>query len=227
MTNSVDLQNLIIEFYTISKECQRFCFAARARKYQEEAIEHLESFQVKIHDLKVKMISAQEEDYANQLLSMENMNSSLINELKMWVAFKDDDPHNAWEYIVEAQSSIRSAMQAHDIASHLDRYVERLYLLERVLFPPQTFMSTGMIIRRSTCSICGEEYGDCEHVKGRPYMGQLCVRNIEEFDLREISVVDEPANKHCRVLYVDDDEGRRDLLTWQLVPETATNPNDV
>jgi len=223
------LQELKQEFQETATYCQRFCFAARAREFQVEAVERLEKLKVKVVDLKAKMIAAQEEDYANQLLSMEEMINALVYELKMWVAFKDDDPHAAWTNIVEAQSSARSAMQAHDIARHLEPYIERLYALEKLLFPPQMFMSAGVVIRRSTCSICGMEYGSCEHLVGKPYMGQICARVIEEADIREVSIVPEPANKHCRILSISDENGTRDLMTWRLIPERLSdqNPEDI
>jgi hypothetical protein len=223
------LQELKTEFRETATHCQRFCFAARAREYQVEAIEQLENLNIKVTDLKAEMIATQEEDYANQLLSIEEMIDALTHELKMWVAFKDDDPHTAWTNIVEAQGSVRSAMQAHEIAGHLQPYVEHLYALEKLLFPPQTFMSVGMIVKRSTCSICGMEYGDCEHVVGKAYLGQICARVIEEVDLREASVVLEPANKHCRILTISDENGTRDLMTWRLVPERLSdqNPGDI
>jgi len=223
------LQEVKREFQETVTHCRRFCFAARAREFQVEAIEQLEKLKAKVVDLKAEMIAAQEEDYANQLLSIEKMINALVYELKMWVAFKDDDPHAAWTNIVEAQSSARLAMQAHEIAGHLQPYVERLYALEKLLFPPQMFLSAGVIIRRSTCSICGMEYGDCEHVVGKAYMGQICARVIEEADLREVSIVPEPANKHCRTLSISDENGTRDLMTWRLIPERLSdqNPEDI
>jgi len=223
------LQDLTTEFWETATQCQRFCFAARAREYQVEAIEQLEKLKIKTTDLKAKMIAAQEEDSANQLLSIEEMINALAHELKMWVAFKDDDPHTAWTELVEAQSSVRWAMKAHQIADHLAPYVEYLYALEKLLFPPQIFMSAGAIVKRSTCSICGMEYGDCEHVAGRAYMGQICARVIEEADLQETSVVPEPANKHCRILAISDEGGTRDLMTWRLIPEKLSDqgPEDI
>lgn len=223
MSSGDDLQELKAEFEETATQCQRFCFAARAREHQEEAIQQLESLRSKTTDLKAQMTITQEEDYANQLLSIEEMIKALTYELKMWVALKDDDPHSAWTNLVQAQSSARSAMQAHEIASHLGPCVEHLSILEKILFPSQMFFSVGVIIKRSTCSICGTEYGDCEHVAGRAYMGQICGRRIEEAEFRETSIVPEPANKHCRILTISDENGTRDLMTWRLIPERMSH----
>jgi hypothetical protein len=56
-------------------------------------------------------------------------------------------------------------------------------------------------------------------------MGQICARVIEEADLRETSMVPEPANKHCRVLAISDENGTRDLMTWRLIPERLSDQN--
>ena len=140
----------------------------------------------------------------------------------MWLALKDDDPALAWNYLVDAQTAVESAMQAHALANDMENYVERLAILEKVLFPPQLFFSPGMIIREARCSICNEEYGECDHVQGRPYMGQMCVRKIIEADIEEVSLVENPANKKARgIFFTNPKEGvRRDFLTWRVVPPT-------
>src|SRR5262245_974786 len=103
MTDKDGLLELKMEFKKTATECQRFCFAARAREYQVEAIEQLKNLKAKTANLKAKKIALQDEDSANQLLSIEEMITALTCELKMWVAFKNDNPHAAWTSLVEAQ----------------------------------------------------------------------------------------------------------------------------
>ena len=212
------LRDLRTELQDTVDECGRFCYAARAREFQVEAIEKLETLKSKTSALKAEMVAIEDEDSANQLLSFEEMLQALIFELTMWVAFKDDDAHAAWTALIEAQSAGRTAMQAHEISGWMDTCIERLHVLEHLLFPPQTFVSMGMIIRKSSCSICGREYGECDHVKGKAYMGQMCARVIEEFEKLETSIVSEPANKHCRMIAISDGDITRDLMTWRSVP---------
>lgn len=210
-------------------QCRRFCYAARAKEYQKEAIEQLSSLLHEAGNLKAEMIVDGYEDAANKLLSMEEILKAVINELKMWIDLKNDDPNSAWTFLIHAQTATRSAIQAHSIAGHLSQYAEYLYALEKILFPPQLFTSAGMIIKKSTCSVCGTEYGDCDHIAGKAYMGELCARIIEEGNLREVSVVPEPANKHCRMLSFSDSNGTRDIMTWRLLSEDANEntPEDM
>jgi hypothetical protein len=195
-------------------------YAARAREVQASAIEVLEAVKDKASKLKAEAIRAQEEDIANQLLSYESMLRALICELKMWIAFKDGAPHDAWSYLVRAQNAALSALRAHqEVSGSMEPYLDRLDLLEHVLFPPQVFVSPGFIIKSSKCSICESEYGECNHIKGRPYMGVMCSRIITEYIAQEISIVPAPANKHARMLIISDGEVTRDAMTLQILPE--------
>ena len=204
------------EFRQTVADCRRFCYAARAREFQVESTAALETLQSKIAALKTEMVELQDEDAANCLLSLSLAAQALSCELKMWIALKDDDAALAWYSLVDAQSCASNAI--HGISAHLEGHVERLEVLERLLFPPTAFMSAGMVVQESHCSICGCEYGDCDHVKGEVYMGEMCVREITRLDLREISVVPQPANKLARVLTISDGDAMRDVLTWRLVP---------
>ena len=87
-----------------------------------------------------------------------------------------------------------------------------------------------MIIAKSKCSICGHDYGECDHIVGKAYMGEMCVRIIEEVkELKEISLVTEPANKRARIISITDEDGiSRDIMTWRPVSDTTnSNINEV
>ena len=126
--------------------------------------------------------------------------------------------------IIEAQGHVSTAIKAHDNFRYLEKYADKLSAIEQLLFPPQTFCSPGMIVKESECSICKQDYGECDHVKGRAYMGELCVRIITKAELREISLVKEPANKHARALHFSEKEGNRDIITWRIKKETKEEP---
>jgi len=214
------------KFNKIVDECQRFCYMTRAKEFQLEALERLNSLKKESIALKEKVIAQKDEDSANAMLSFEEMTNALINELNMWIALKDDNPDLAWDYLVEAQGAARHAMQSHDVANHLDDYVERLHILEVLLFPPQHFLSPGMIVKQHVCSICGQDYDDCSHIKGKTYMGKMCVRVIKEAELKEVSFTPDPANKHSRIFEIDDGGVKRDTMTWSIISDTSVKEED-
>jgi hypothetical protein len=156
------------------------------------------------------------------MLSYEEMTKALIYELQMWIALKDDDPEAAWDLLVDAQMAIITAMQAHTIADHLEGYAVHLSALEEHMFPNHGFSSIGAIVWKSECSICGQEYGECDHLKGKPYMGKICLERVIEAELEEVSIVTNPGNKHCRIISFTDGDITRDTLTWRVLPTTLS-----
>ncbi|HVB23022.1 MAG TPA: hypothetical protein VNG51_13855 [Ktedonobacteraceae bacterium] len=215
------VQKFQVEFSEAANEFQKFCFMTRAKELQLEACTALETLRSQASKIKQEVIHSQDEDAANAMLSFEEMIDALLNELRMWVALKEDAADAAWNYLVSAQYAARTAMQAHSVANHLNGYVNHLYMLEQVLFPPLGFLSPGVIIEQSKCSICGQEYGECEHIVGKAYMGEICLRIIEKIkEVKEFSLVSEPANKRARIVRLTDENGiLRDVMTWRVVPK--------
>jgi hypothetical protein len=192
----------------------------RAKELQIEAVNALEDFTAEAQKLKQEAIINRDEDTANAMLCYEQIITAISSELKMWIELKDDNSSEAWDHLVEAQFAIHTAMQAYAVAQNLDKHAERLSLLEKLLFPPQTFLSQGIIVNPADCecSICGQIYGKCDHIKGRAYMGEMCTRIIKHVrEVKEVSIVDSPGNKRCRVYRV----GNIDIMTLREVPATS------
>jgi hypothetical protein len=205
------------------KDSGIFCFMCRGKEYQKNTIEKLTDFlNNDLKPLKKNMIDRKDENAANYLLSLESFTDSMINELKMLIALKDGYPDKAWSYLISSQNSIRTAAQAHPISEKLnvENYVRKLRLLEKILFPPQFFVSVGFIEKEVECSICGKNYAECNHIVGRPYLGKLCCRIIKKWELQEVSIVEDPANKLARATEFTDNEGnQRNWLSWELIKE--------
>jgi len=201
------------QFQEKMNECiqayQPLCFMTRAIELQTEAVEALDHLFTEAKEMKSESVAAHDEDGANACLAFENVIGTLVSELRMWVALKQDDPHAAWNHLIDAQSCAVNSVRAHPVAEHMAEYAVRLDALEHLVFPPQVFNSPGMIIKSAECSICGMEYGTCEYVKGRPYRGELCGRIIKDFTISEVSMVDDPADKRCIVKSFS-----RDGVTW-------------
>lgn len=213
-------EQLIEEFEHLIEDSAKFLFITRGKEFQQEAVEKLSALKQKISLFKEKAVEKEDEDSANLALGLELFISAFISELEMWMELKEDDPNKAWDYLADAQLFARDAAQAHRIVQErAERYANRLYLLEKLLFPPQIFLSPGIVHKREECSICGKEYGECEHIKGKAYMGKICyviIREIQTFS--EVSIVKEPANKRARVYQLTDEDGiTRDLMTWKRI----------
>ena len=74
-------------------------------------------------------------------------------------------------------------------------------------------VSVGCAMARTTCSICGADYGVCGHRKGVTYDGKLCVAVLEEpTDAYEFSFVAVPAQRASGVVKAASDAQSAEVL---------------
>lgn len=214
-----DVVDFSQDFDARIKNAMRFCYFTRAIELQTKQIGKVEKLLTEVEILKNREIDAANEDAANYLLSLECVAKATLAELQMYIFLKTDQMGKAWDSLVDAQSEAQAAVKAHPKASPMDGVLKRLSLLERAFFPKPMFCSPSFTVRTSKCSICGEKYGDCGHIKGRPYMGKFCAEIIEKVDkLREVSMVDNPANRHARVIAYGEGKSKFDVLTLRRIP---------
>ena len=211
-----NLPPFLTEFNEAVKEAEVFLSIARATELQQIALEALEQLIPKIAEEKIHAVKVKNEDYANMLLGCECVAAALIAELKMWIFLKQEEPDEAWDQLVLAQNAAAAAARTHDGFNHLASYNQRLEAIEQIVFPPQVFLSVGAITKRQECSICEGEYEDCDHLIGKPYMGQFCSIIIREAELKEASIVEKPADKRCRITHFGVEGGSRNRMTWRI-----------
>lgn len=215
------LPSFVEEFNKALGEATVFLSITRCSELQRGAVESLNEFQSKVLEMKSKAIADSDENLANMLLGYECVIVSLMAELEMWILLKQDDPDNAWNSLVEAQMSSIHAVRAHAGFSHLIQHFQRLEAIEQLVFPPQVFISSGMIVKHQECSICGDEYENCEHLKGKPYMGKFCCIIVRDAKLDHASIVEHPADKRCRVMNVDAEGGKRNWMSRRIEEDTT------
>ena len=204
------------EFNSLLNDAQAMCSITRDARLQNEAIDSMLKLQSRLSSLKIESVDQGKEDIANILLGFECASQSLISELRMYLLLKKEQPDCAWDELINAQYSSLGAIRAHSGFSHLEPRVHQLEAIEKLVFPPQVFLSVGIDVNEVECSICNASYYECDHVKGRPYMGQLCELIIKKASLNEVSIVEEPADKRCRVTHFDSKDGKkRNRMTWQ------------
>lgn len=208
-------------FNNILSNNLQFLYFTRGIEFQKQAARDLKSLLRKTVTLKKTMIDQKDENLSNLLLSLENLLTAYISELEMYINLKEDNMNAAWNSLVDAQSALRTAFQAHDIILKYggEPYLQKLQLIEKSFFPHQTFNSMEAIVISSECSVCHSEYGTCDHVKGKPYMGEICNRIVTKMEMKGVSIlVDmEPASKHHRITQISDNGYMRDIMTWRIV----------
>jgi hypothetical protein len=198
--------------------------AARSLALQRDAADAYDALVQEASRLKAKVVERGDEDSAARLLCGECAAGALASTLRLWIAFKEGDMKTAWNRMVDAQQAWTGALRAHPIGQQFRRLASVPFQVERVLFPHVAFMSVGMVVRESECTICGETPGECDHVKGRVYAGRFAGVLVTEAELRETSLVDIPADKRCRVEQITENGVTRDTLTWEVVKRPNERP---
>lgn len=136
------------------------------------------------------------------------------DEMRMWIHLREQRFHDAWDALIVAQARAHRAarwLPEFEPAQHLR---EHLAEVERAVFPRQKYFSPSLIINEADveCSICAVRGGECDHIAGDVYAGEVASRIINNIEgIREVSIVDNPANKDARALSY----GGVDLLTGE------------
>jgi hypothetical protein len=176
--------------------------------------------QDRLKALRYYCIDQGNEPYANAAFRAQMMVWAVQAMLEMWVLLKEDKPCEAWEKLADAQEALRIAQRIQfDPETH--QLYQHLLNIEKTAFPFQMFFSSAYSFSEAFCSICDGRLGECEHVTGRIYMGQICRRVIKECKINEYSIVFDPEDKRCRIENYAENGKRRCTLTRRELPQDA------
>jgi len=221
-----DRQKFAKKFYEGIEKFEILLSIARCSDLQKDAIENLRVVRNNLSKMKAYAIKGSDEDFANFLLGCLCLTEAIVAELEMWIMLKNEDPEAAWDKLISAQMASMDAIRAHEEFRDISQYCERLEVIEKFIFPPQVFLSIGMIVKHQICSICSEEYEDCPHLIGRPYMGEFCSIVATDFNIDHAGIVSNPADKRCRVIQFDVKGGVRNRMTWRIDKSQNYNKED-
>jgi hypothetical protein len=216
----------IAEWNGVIRDCETYVFLTRDQALQEIACNRLDVLVTTIRDQKKCAISAANENAANLLLGFECAAQCVRAELTMWMLLKKGEYDEAWNQLILAQQCAIDSMRAHPGFQHLEEHNRRLESLEKLVFPPQVFVSAGWLVGRQECSICGAVYGECDHLAGKPYMGQFCAIIARDLIADHAAIVEYPADKRCRVTRFSAPGGMRSRMTWQVEPSDPVDHSD-
>lgn len=186
---------------------------------QREHIEKLGSLHDRLARLRHYFISKSDEPRANAAFRAQMVVSGTKHFLAMWVRLKEEEPCEAWISLVEAQQKFEIAQRIlFDPVT--DNLLLHMLAVEQTVFPPQTFFSSAYSYSEASCSICGGKYGECGHISGRIYMGQVCRRKPNEASFTEFFIVFAPRDKRCRIAEYAEDGKVYCTLTHRELPQT-------
>jgi len=205
---------LLDEFNQMADIAQKKAFITVGIEIQKEEIETIQNYLNELSQLKKEFVRRNLENEANLVYCIENSLLAIAYELQMLIHLKEDKMAEAWDNLVRAQVIYGTVICNSPFQTQEnDNFLNRLEQYEKLLFPNLYFQSVGAIIKESHCSVCNQKSGNCEHIKGKLYKGELCTRIITDAELEEVSFVKNPANKHCRVISIEQNGKAIDILT--------------
>jgi hypothetical protein len=221
-------QDMIATGYAaLLEEVEPLLFMARSKSLQMCAVTTAENFLKLVEQARLQAMFDQCEEIANDFLGLSMVIRALISELHVYILLKNEDAEAAWIKLIDAQGEITMAARASRSITNLDKKFDFLRGLEKSLFPPQSFMSAGFIVRRQDCSICQDNYEKCDHVAGLPYMGRFCSVVLKDVSADHVALVDAPADRRCRVTSFSVPGGTRNKMTWVITPKIAENSGNM
>ncbi len=190
-----EMRNEVSETF---KEGYRFCYASCGHELQTEQQHRVHDFLQRLEKYRQEAIAAQDEEAANAAFVALCIVEGLLNHLQLWLLLKSGRMDEAWDQLVEAQDSVQIALRFVQ-SELLQHWYMELLALEKLLFPPQTFVSSSHTFGYAECTICGKVYGECEHVAGRLYLGQMCGKWFRDLGhINHVAIVEHPRDKGCR-----------------------------
>ena len=201
------LSKVLQRFTAVIGECGRVIYISRDIGMQRRVLLRINTVKNLIFQQKAFAKANESEPLANHLLALSCILESLSCEIQCYILLKEGQAENAWQMLVSAQEWVTPAVMA-DIGQKpwcMER-IERLTNVERGVFPPQTYVSSGLIIGGSICSICNHDYASdlCTHIAGAAYMGEFCTRRVTGIiKLDHLAIVENPRSKSHRVTEVE------------------------
>lgn len=217
------LRNNLDELLAAHREVAYICRSVEALNLAILATNELLK---KIRSMKAIEISQNNNDSANACLACEFIANACIAEIQMLLALKNAQPHDAWDWLIDAQCYTEDAYRAHNIGiEQFGNNTAHLLALEGILFPGQVFLSNVLSTGISRCSICSNAYGSakCDHLEGIAYLGRMCQRIFESLELKRVDFVEIPKIKKHRLITYTSGGKTEDLMTG-LTLQNAADP---
>ena len=162
------------ETVKVLEKALKYLFITRDKTILNEQLSSLIKLKSTISQTKYQFIHQQNENNANKWYSIEEICLSIIEALKMFILLKENDPDAAWNHLIDAQNRAHWSNNAYQLSSFLQKEcISRFHNIEVVLFPPQIFQSVSMVTVKSECSICNQDFSQCDHIRGEVYMGRI------------------------------------------------------
>ena len=134
---------------------------------------------------------------------------------------KEKQYYEAWCLMENIEIGVDNLLRNCPGTLNAVKYISLMVKQLQSLYPYKVFMSTEIMIKERTCSICGQKRvirHHCEHYAGYVYNGEMCKDIVKAAALEGISLVFDPEHKYA-VAFLSDKNGRKDQYNYMLLEE--------
>lgn len=201
----------------------------RSTRLQKEKIADIDRYIKYIKHFKHQAASKGDEKFANLLFHFQCMLRCVQSSIEMWLHLKEDEYQKGWSCLVDAQEykDVALKVEDHDGVRRMDVFLEKV---RDAIFPPWIhYNSAAFSSTIGRCSICGEPFGDCDHIEGLVYSGALCRRvDIQLIEGHHSAIVSNPRDRRCIITEVSRDDGSMmDVFTLENTGEAHEREDGV
>lgn len=166
---------------------------------------HMELREDILQDLKEqKQIAVynQEELLANELWCLIEVYNIQKNYLTMFRLLKSGKYEEAWRLMDNIDISMGNLREnfGEGMNSYNLTFINQIIKYYEKVFPDFVYTSREGIIKSEKCSICGKKAslrGGCSHIPGKLYMGELCLREVTDYEIIGVAIVKHPLDKYA------------------------------
>ena len=127
--------------------------------------------------------------------------------------------YDAWCLMETIEIAVNNLLRNFPGTLNAVKYISMMVWQLQSLYPYKVFMSTEILIKERTCSICGKKRTirhHCGHFPGYVYNGEMCYDTIEAAAFEGVSFVFDPEHKYA-VAFLSDGNGRKDQYDYMLL----------
>ena len=129
--------------------------------------------------------------------------------------------YEAWCLLETIEIAVGNLLRNFPGTLNAVKYISMMVWQLQSLYPYKVFMSTEILIKKRTCSICGKKRTirhHCGHFPGYVYNGEMCYDTVEVAALEGLALVFDPEHKYA-VAFLSDGNGRKDQYNYMLLEE--------
>jgi len=122
--------------------------------------------------------------------------------LSMFQQLKNGQYEDAWKLLWQIEISIGNLQMnfGDEINNYNIMLINFIIKNYEKVFPEYVYLSRESIVKKEYCSICGKQIllrGGCNHIPGKLYMGELCIRVVKNIKFLGVAIVQNPLDKYA------------------------------